>query len=118
MGIRKTLAYNGESQSDREVVVERELGDVGTDFVFENDHVKVWQLVLEPGQASSWHHHKMHYLFVINKPGTLRVEYDDGTSAEHTYKLGQVVMGDKDSIHRVINLGSDPFSNSIIELKQ
>ena len=55
LGIRKTLAYNGESQSDREVVVERELGDVGTDFVFENDHVKVWQLVLEPGQASSCH---------------------------------------------------------------
>ena len=97
--------------------MERQLGDVGTEFVFENYHVKVWQLVLEPGQASPWHHHEMHYLFVINEPGTLRAEYDDGTSAEHTYELGQVVMGDKDAVHRVINLGSKRYSNSIIELK-
>ena len=30
----------------------REMGDVGTHFLFENENVKVWDLILEPGQAS------------------------------------------------------------------
>ncbi len=97
--------------------MERELGDVGTQFSCENEHVKVWDLVLEPGQSSPWHHHTMHYLFTVTRPGTLRVEYDDGTSADHVYELGQVVMGQKDSVHRVTNLGDALYSNSIIELK-
>lgn len=96
---------------------DKELGDVGTKFLFENEHVKVWDLVLEPGQASPWHHHTMSYLFIVTEAGTLRAEYDDGTSAEHEYALGQVVMGQKDSVHRVINAGSARYSNAIVELK-
>ena len=34
--------------------MEREMGDVGTHFLYENEHVKAWDLELEPGQASSW----------------------------------------------------------------
>ena len=30
------------------------LGDVGAHFLFENEHVKVWSLVLEPGESSPW----------------------------------------------------------------
>ena len=94
------------------------LGDVGTHFLFENEHVKVWSLVLEPGESSPWHHHTMHYLFIVNEPGTLRADYDYGTSKEQEYELGQVVMGQKDSVHRVTNVGSARYSNAIIELKQ
>lgn len=32
--------------------MEREMGDVGTHFLYENEHVKAWDLELEPGQAS------------------------------------------------------------------
>jgi quercetin dioxygenase-like cupin family protein len=95
----------------------KKLGNVGTHFVFENEHVKVWNLILEPGESSPWHHHTMNYLFVVTEPGTLRAEYDDGTSAEHTYQRGQVVMGQKDSVHRVTNIGSSRWSNAIIELR-
>ena len=63
-------------------------------------------------------HHTMHYLFIVNEPGTLRADYDDGTSKEQEYELGQVVMGQKDSVHRVTNVGSARYSNAIIELKQ
>ena len=97
--------------------MERELGDVGTHFQYENEHVKAWNLVLEPGQASPWHHHTMHYLFIITEPGTLRAEFDDGTSSERYYELGEVVTGQKDSIHRVINVGDARYSNAIVELK-
>ena len=29
--------------------MERELGDVGTQLLWEDDHVRTWDLVLEPG---------------------------------------------------------------------
>ena len=97
--------------------MDRELGDVGTHFLYENDHVKAWNLILEPGQSSPWHHHTMHYLFVVTEPGSLRAEYDNGSSSVGEYTLGQVVMGQKDSVHRVTNVGSARYSNAIVELK-
>ena len=94
-----------------------QLGDVGTHFRFENEHVKVWDLILEPGQTSPWHRHTMNYLFIVTQPGTLRAEFEDGTVSEGEYKLGQVVMGQKDSVHRVTNLGTARYANAIVELK-
>ena len=96
----------------------REMGDVGTHFLHENEHVKTWDLVLKPGESSPWHHHSTHYLFVVTRAGILRTEYDDGTSAVRDYKLGEVVMGEKDSVHRVTNVGDERYSNVIVELKQ
>ena len=98
--------------------MDREMGDVGTHFLYENEHVKAWDLVLEPGQASPWHHHSMHYLFIVTRAGTLKAEYDDGTSAVRDYALGEVVMGQKDSVHRVTNVGDELYSNAIVELKE
>ena len=95
-----------------------QLGDVGTHFLFENEHVKVWDLVLEPGQSSPWHRHTMHYLFIVTEPGTLKVEFEDGTSGESELGLGEVVMGQKDSVHRVTNVGNARYSNAIVELKR
>ena len=96
----------------------REMGEVGTHFQFENEHVKIWDLILEPGEASSWHQHTMNYLFVVTEPGTLGVEYGDGSSGEQEYQLGQVVMGQKDSVHRVTNVGSSRWRNAIVEIKK
>ena len=96
----------------------KDMGDVGTHFILENDNVKVWDLVLEPGQASSWHRHTMHYLFIVTEPGRLRVEFEDGASEEEDFALGQVVVGQKDSIHRVTNAGGARYRNTIVELKR
>ena len=96
----------------------RELGDVGTHFLFENENVRVWDLILEPGQASPWHHHSTHYLFIVSEPGRLKVEYDDGTTDVADLSLGQVVMGQKDSIHQVTNMGSARYRNAVVELKR
>ena len=93
------------------------LGDVGTKTLFENDQVKTWDLVLHPGQSSDWHRHSMHYVFVVTRAGRLLAEYEDGTSAQRDYALGEVVMGQKDSLHRVTNTGPEIYSNAIVEIK-
>ena len=96
---------------------DRHLGDVGTEFQFEDGDVKVWDLVLEPGQSSDWHHHTRRYVFIVTRPGKLKTEFEDGSSRVTELRLGQVVKGVKDSVHRVTNVGDALYSNAIIELQ-
>ncbi len=97
---------------------DRELGGVGSYVLFENEHVRVWQNNLEPGESSDWHLHTTNYLFVATVPGKLRIEFDDGSSHANDLQLGQVVMGEQGSIHQLSNAGDQPYSSVIIELKQ
>ncbi len=96
---------------------DRQLGDVGTEFQFEDGDVKVWDLVLEPGQSSDWHHHSRRYVFIVTRAGTLKTEFEDGSSRVSELRLGQVVKGVKDSVHRVTNVGDAVYSNAIVELQ-
>ena len=34
------------------------LGDIATTALLENERVKVWTLIVDPGEASAWHHHQ------------------------------------------------------------
>lgn len=98
--------------------MERELGDVGTQLLWEDEHVKTWDLVLEPGQSSDWHRHTMPYVFTVTRAGRLRTEYEDGSVSVSDLALGQVVQGHHGSVHRVTNVGDALYSNSIVEVKQ
>ncbi len=95
----------------------RVLGDVGTKFLYENEHVRTWSLVLEPGQSSDWHLHSTDYLFIVTEAGTLKAELDDGTESVSELSLGEVIMGQKGALHRVTNVGAR-YSNAIVELKK
>ena len=97
---------------------ERELGEVGSHVLFENEHVRVWQNNLEPGESSDWHLHTSNYLFIATEHGKLQVEFNDGSSHAADLDLGQVVMGEKDSIHQLSNVGDKSYSSVIIELKK
>lgn len=95
----------------------RELGGLGSDVLFENEHVKVWRNDLEPGESSDWHHHENNYLFVATVHGDLTVEHDNGEKHDTTLEPGSVVMGQKDSIHQLSNRGDKPYTSVIIEIK-
>ncbi len=64
------------------------LGDVGTKLLLENDRVKIWDLSLEPGQSSDWHHHTLDYITVGLTESKMWREYEDGTTDETTPPLG------------------------------
>ena len=93
-----------------------ELGDIGTEFKYETDHMRVWDLVLKPGESSPWHRHNENYVFIVTRPGTLLTEYQDRSSSHTEFKLGDVVPGHKGAIHRVTNAGDTLYSNAIIEI--
>ncbi len=48
------------------------LGEVGTEFMFENDLIRVWNLELSPGESSDWHRHNTNYCFVVTRSGSLK----------------------------------------------
>jgi beta-alanine degradation protein BauB len=90
--------------------------NVGTRVIEEHDRVKVWELVLEPGESSEWHRHEHDYIFVVLEPAPLRTDYDDGTSRVYPSHVGEVLYTPP-STHRVTNVGQTRYRNVIIELK-
>ena len=41
------------------------LGGVGSRVLFEDDNVRIWEMTLEPGEASDLHHHEHDYYLII-----------------------------------------------------
>ena len=93
-------------------------GDMGTKVLLENERVKLWDLSLAPGQGSQWHYHHNGYVTVVYSPGQLRVDFVDGTNEVDDLGPGAVHYRDKDSVHRVVNVGESHYANIIIELKE
>ena len=94
-----------------------EMGEIGTEFKYETEHVRVWDLVLEPNQSSDWHRHENNYVFIVTRAGTLSTEYENGDKSETFFELGRVVVGHKGAVHKVTNTGPELYSNAIIEIK-
>ncbi|MFT4584381.1 MAG: putative metal-dependent enzyme (double-stranded beta helix superfamily) [Gammaproteobacteria bacterium] len=46
---------------------------VGTNVVFENDKIKVWEFNLEPGEQTPVHTHDLDYIFYVINGTTLEV---------------------------------------------
>ena len=93
------------------------LGDVANEFLFENERVKVWHLLLEPGESSAWHVHDWDYLTVVIDPGSLRVEWEDGFTEDLELPVGQATFRKGHGAHRVTNTGSAKYRNALVEIK-
>ena len=94
------------------------LGDIATDVLFENDNVKIWNLVVNPGDASDWHMHKRDYVTIVVEGAGLTVEYDDGTSEDSPSGPGVWRYHGEHKIHRVINNTDTRYVNVLVELKK
>jgi hypothetical protein len=61
---------------------------IGTELLFENDRIRVWNMVLQPGEESPHHRHGGDYVFVYTTPSRITAflenqppstsEFDDG----------------------------------------
>ncbi|MDA1228051.1 MAG: hypothetical protein O3A33_08840 [Chloroflexi bacterium] len=93
------------------------LGDVASQVLFENDKVKIWNLIVEPGEASGWHLHGRDYVTVVVEGDGLVAEFDDGTSRENPSSPGTWRYHDDHQVHRVVNNSATRYKNVLIELK-
>lgn len=111
------------------------MAGVGTEKVFENDKVIVWNFVLAPGEETPMHTHKHSYMWYAISGAPLQVFDENGkdlgtinvpTGATFSLKL------DKNEIevlsepgkgmriparHKARNVGSAPYREVLVEYK-
>lgn len=95
--------------------------EVGTTLWFENDHVRVFELRLDPGKRAPFHVHDTTYFWTVVEPGRGLQRFADGTTAERDYALGEttyLVHSPEDRlIHDLENIGDVTLRFVTVELK-
>ncbi len=93
------------------------LGDIASKVLFENDRVKIWNLIVDPGEHSDWHLHGRDYVTIVVEGEGLEVEFDDGTIDDSPAVVGKWTYHGDHKVHRVHNNRGTRYTNVLIELK-
>ena len=98
-----------------------ELGGVATQLLFEDDRVKIWEMKLEPGQASPKHHHENDFYLAIFQGDLIAGVTPEGSDVESFVsplpKGGNTVALAKGGTEWAYNVGKETFREILIELK-
>lgn len=85
-------------------------------LVYQNDRVRVMQVVFKPGEKIAKHSHPDHFIYVL-EPGKLKISHPDGTSMDADFKVGQVVWIPAET-HWAENTGATEVKLLVTELKE
>lgn len=102
---------------------DRVFGDVGTKLVYEDDTVRVWRLRLGPGEESAIHRHELDHLLVQVSGDHIAVIPEPDTEGPYTEVLeadvvpGAVVHVRRGGVERARNVGTVPYLEVIVEIK-
>jgi hypothetical protein len=98
--------------------------DIATQLLFENEHVKIWELRLEPGASTGVHQHRLDHVLIQIAGDRVAVEPDPATQGPYDEYLevdierGAALLVEKGGIERAVNVGQQPYYEIIVELKQ
>lgn len=98
-------------------MVEREPGQVANHFLFENERVRVWEMRLDPGEASDFHEHRLPYVLCILEGETIDADTPDGGTIQIPVQPGQVIYVEPGNRETAVNRGRGRFREILIELK-
>ena len=94
------------------------LGEVGQRVVLENEHVRVWEIRLEPGETIDFHIHYHPYLVISLGGGENEIETVFGQHIKTEEPLGSTVfINEMRAVHRLTNRADVPYVSRLIELK-
>lgn len=102
---------------------ERVLGDIGTEVIFENERVRIWDMRLEPGETSDVHRHDLDYILVLLSGDRIAAEPEPDTEGPVTERIeaevvpGAAVYLTRGGVETAVNTGAQPYREIIIELK-
>ena len=83
---------------------------------FENEYVRVFDVVVPSGDTTLFHIHSNDYAFVGIGPATLKAEVMGSAPADLILKDGEARFTKGPITHRVTNIASTPFRNITIEI--
>ena len=84
--------------------------------LFENEHVRVVEYMIEPGRQEDWHTHPAKVAYVV-VPGTLEITTADGNSFVSEEERGSVRWLDRVGRHYGKNIGEDTLHIVFVEVK-
>lgn len=95
--------------------------EIGTSLWFENEHVRVFELRLEPGERGPFHVHDAPYFWTVVDAGRGLQRFADGTQITRDYTVGEtryLVHSPSDPlIHDLENVGDQTLRFVTVELK-
>ena len=94
------------------------LGEVGHRIMLENEHVRIWEVRLEPGETIPFHIHYHPYVVISLGGGDNEVETIFGDRIPTREPLGETVFIDQmRPVHRLTNKSNKTYLSRLIELK-
>lgn len=108
--------------NDEDVV---ELGSIATKILYEDERVRVWDQLIEPGGTTGPHHHELPYALVTVDGTSLDVLPVAGHPMIHGDELLSVDLEDQTasildggSVEEAVNTGDRPYRAILVEFKQ
>ena len=93
---------------------------VGTSLLFENDQVRVWEMVLPPGASCPSHRHDHDYLMLYTTPSVIAAALDDGRPVLQHLDPGMVAYRAVGAAglapHAITNAGQGTSHHFVVEL--
>jgi beta-alanine degradation protein BauB len=85
-------------------------------LLLKNRRVRVWEMVLEPGETYPLHRHRYPYLSIMLDAATVVMTGPEGGEERLRVRKGDVVWRVPPDDHSVRNVGRTRFRNRLVEL--
>jgi quercetin dioxygenase-like cupin family protein len=85
-------------------------------FKFENEFVRVYDVTVEPGDATLYHTHSNDYIFVNLTNTRLKAQTLGAAAIDLPVKIGQTVFSKAPITHLVANPDTVPYRNITVEI--
>jgi len=86
-------------------------------LLLENRRVRVWEMVIEPGETYPLHVHRHPYLSIILEGALVVMTDEAGREERLRVRRGDVVWRVPPDAHSVRNVGRTRFRNRLVELR-
>ncbi len=94
-----------------------ELGDVATRVIFENERVRVWEMLLEPGEASDLHRHGLDYMLCVIEGESVDADFANGKSITLPVEPGTFLFVPRGNTETAVNRSQTRYREILVELK-
>jgi mannose-6-phosphate isomerase-like protein (cupin superfamily) len=103
-----------------ELDVASENKQLGTSVWFENDRIRVWEVLLEPGERGAFHSHTTNYFWTVVEGSRGLQRFSDGTFVVRDYRVGETKYlehsPEAELIHDLENVGESTLRFVTVEL--
>jgi len=94
--------------------------EVGTTLWFENERIRVWEVLLQPGERGPFHSHVTNYFWTVVEGSRGLQRFSDGTYVVREYQVGETRNLDHTPetalIHDLENVGKTTLRFVTVEL--